>query len=359
MLILNYATSIKIRAEVMKMYTILIADDEPMMRKSLHLILQSTNLEIAKVLLARDGEEALKLCEEYTPDIIVTDVSMPKMDGLDLCSYVNEKYSCTSLIIISGYDDFKYAQKALKYGVKEYLLKPVNREDFILCIENCINKIKQNEANIIEQNSTELKELVNDDFGKSSIIENIIDGILKKFHGLSLRHCSILSEKLVDHIIGAVGNKTGEKFDFKVDSFTGDTKSEFYLWFRNVMLELNGSVNDLRVDIKFYAIKLAKEYVKENYYREFSLDDISCKIGFNPSYFSKLFKVKTGQTFAQYRNQIRIENAKELLEKTNKSVTQVAMDVGFNDISHFIKIYKKSVGETPNEYREKRGLTLS
>jgi two-component system response regulator YesN len=338
------------------MYTIIIADDEPMMRKSMQLILQDIDLGISQVLLARDGEEALTLCEEYTPDIVVTDVRMPKMDGLDLCNKLYEAYNLTSLVILSGYDDFKYAQKALKYGVKDYLLKPVNREDFIACISSCLNTIKNNKSKIIDSKYSNLKKLINEDFGGNFNRKDYIQSIYKEMHNLPLNYCIVLAELLIQYIIEAVGHKTGEKLKFQITKFSESSKSEFKLWLMKMLSELENAINEIQVDIKYLSIKLAKEYIEKNYAKEFSLEDISGEIGFNPSYFSQMFKAKTGQTFVQYKNQVRLGKAKELLKKTDKSVTQVAMEVGYNDTSHFIKLYKKIIGETPNEYREKRGI---
>ena len=78
---------------------------------------------------AQDGEIALPLIEEIQPDVLITDIKMPFMDGLQLCRIVRERLPWVKIIIVSGYDDFSYAQAAIKLGAAEYLLKPFNVPD--------------------------------------------------------------------------------------------------------------------------------------------------------------------------------------------------------------------------------------
>ena len=74
---------------------------------------------------APDGEIALSLLETTRPDLIITDIKMPFMDGLQLCKIVRERMPDTKIVILSGHDEFEYAHKAINLGVKEYILKPV------------------------------------------------------------------------------------------------------------------------------------------------------------------------------------------------------------------------------------------
>lgn len=114
-----------------KNLTILIVDDELSIRTGLNNSIPWQELNITVLNTAKDGLEAFDFIEKYQPDIVLTDIRMPKCDGLELIQMVRNKKIETSFIIISGYDDFKYAQKALNYGVKSYLLKPIIIDDFI------------------------------------------------------------------------------------------------------------------------------------------------------------------------------------------------------------------------------------
>lgn len=96
----------------------------------------------------------------------------------------------------------------------------------------------------------------------------------------------------------------------------------------------------------------AKEYIKTNYNKDISLDDVSRHVDISPYYFSKLFKDATGEGFIEYLTTIRMEKAKELLEKADYSMKEICSMVGYADPNYFSRSFKKKVGVTPTEYKE-------
>lgn len=109
---------------------VLIADDEAYMLDYMSRITDWRQYGFDLVLTANGGSLARDLLEEHRPELLITDVKMPRVSGLDLARYVSEKGYATRIIIISGYSEFDYAQQAIRYGVKDYLVKPVLKEDF-------------------------------------------------------------------------------------------------------------------------------------------------------------------------------------------------------------------------------------
>lgn len=107
------------------MYHTMIVDDEPLMRTYLTQSIPafSTLFDVSAV--AKDGLEAVELLKEIPVDVVITDIKMPEMDGLSLAKHIHENYPGITVIIISGFSDFEYAQKAIRYNVKDYLLKPL------------------------------------------------------------------------------------------------------------------------------------------------------------------------------------------------------------------------------------------
>ena len=79
--------------------------------------------------VAQNGKEALELMEEVHPDLVISDIKMPFMDGLELAKHIHEDYMNTKVILFSGWDDFEYARLAISYGVSEYIMKPINYEE--------------------------------------------------------------------------------------------------------------------------------------------------------------------------------------------------------------------------------------
>lgn len=102
---------------------VLIVDDEQIIREGLRLTIDWEKYGFTVIGATSNGEKALRLCEEQTPDLVITDIRMPVMDGLELTKELIARYPKIKIIILSAYDDFKYAQKAISYGASEYLLK--------------------------------------------------------------------------------------------------------------------------------------------------------------------------------------------------------------------------------------------
>lgn len=111
------------------MYSVLVVDDEIRQREA---VIKSVNWEKAGFKVVGDAEngiEALELLEKLEPDLILTDIKMPLMTGLELARKAREIRPATKLVILSGYDDFEYAQEAFKYNVIRYLLKPISASE--------------------------------------------------------------------------------------------------------------------------------------------------------------------------------------------------------------------------------------
>ncbi|GAB2560261.1 response regulator transcription factor [Gracilibacillus alcaliphilus] len=129
---------------------IVIADDEPLITQGLANTLPWEELEVEVVGTAQNGLEAFEMLSRTAVDILITDVYMPEMDGIDLSKKVVQDFPETQIIMISGYDEFEYAREAMRIGVQDYLLKPVNIEELL----NLVKKVKKDIVNHkVEQES--------------------------------------------------------------------------------------------------------------------------------------------------------------------------------------------------------------
>jgi putative two-component response regulator len=111
------------------MLKVLIADDEPRVGQLVKHLIHWDELGLSFVDICRDGRTALERIEQEQPEIVITDIRMPVLTGLELVQQVTERFPQTRFVVISGYRYFEYAQKALKYGVEDYLLKPIDEEE--------------------------------------------------------------------------------------------------------------------------------------------------------------------------------------------------------------------------------------
>ena len=99
-------------------------------------------------------------------------------------------------------------------------------------------------------------------------------------------------------------------------------------------------------------IAMVKHYIEENYMNPISRDTISNELFFNASYLSRLFKKSIGLSIFEYLAQVRVEAAKKMLVGTDKKISDIAMEVGYNHFSHFANVFKNITGLTPKDYRE-------
>ncbi len=111
------------------MYSVLIADDEAIIRKGLKSFVEKEE-DFFVAGMAEDGQEALSLAEEVIPDVCFVDINMPFVNGLDFIERLNKICPGSLCVVVTGYDDFDYIQRALRLHVRDYLLKPVNETEF-------------------------------------------------------------------------------------------------------------------------------------------------------------------------------------------------------------------------------------
>lgn len=132
-----------------------------------------------------------------------------------------------------------------------------------------------------------------------------------------------------------------------------DNYEQLRKWFLDKVTEACRNIISKREEQTNSIIKRAKLFIEENYHKDISLEDVSRIVDISSYYFSKLFKEETGENFIEYLTNIRIEKAKKLLQNRDLSIKNICVDTGYSDPNYFSRIFKKQVGVTPTEYREK------
>ena len=133
-------------SEILQKLTILIVEDENEIRKLMEEVMKSVFFEVYS---AKNGDECIKKFKKFAPDLIVTDIAMPIMDGLDMAKMINEISPTTPIIALSAFSDKEKLLKAIEVGVDKYILKPVDMDELLLAIEN-IARSKFKNMNIIK-----------------------------------------------------------------------------------------------------------------------------------------------------------------------------------------------------------------
>lgn len=243
------------------MYRVVIIDDEPIIVKGLSKMVpwEKYGCEVSGT--AENGQEGLELIRKLQPHMIISDIYMPKMDGLTMAAAMKSEFEDTELTILTGYRDFELAQQAIRLGVRRFLLKPSNME--------------------------ELEEAV-----------------------------AAMAEHLKKR--GITGEKPPEE-------------------------DAAGS----------FIVKKALDYMQENYAHKVTLTDVADHTYVSQWHLSKLLNRHTGQSFSEKMNTIRIEEAKKLLSDPSLRICDIAEQVGFLDMGHFSRVFKKITGVSANEYRNR------
>lgn len=127
--------------------SILLAEDEEKLRESFKKVLL---LYVEKVYLAKDGEEALELYSKFNPDIIITDLKMPKLNGLDLIKIIRKENQLIPIIVTSAYTDKNFLLESIKLSLVEYVVKPIREANLSELLESCANILLKNSKTVIQ-----------------------------------------------------------------------------------------------------------------------------------------------------------------------------------------------------------------
>ena len=245
------------------MYRVALVDDERLILEGLSRVVPWESLGCRVAGTASDGREGLALIRREQPDMVLTDIRMPNMDGLTMLAALHSEFPRMQMTVLTAYRDFDYAKRALTLGVCRYLLKPSKMD--------------------------EIHEAV-------------------RFMAARLDALSPPEEGAEEE--SAEGSEAGS-----------------------------------------FIVNAALEYMRSHCAEHISLADVADHVYVSQWHLSKLINRHTGQSFFDLIGGMRIDRAKVLLADPAMRVHAVAEEVGYNDVAHFSKSFKKIVGKTPGEYR--------
>ncbi|UUZ95053.1 response regulator [Paenibacillus sp. P25] len=335
---------------------LMIVDDEPIIRSGLQKMAQSYAQKFEQIETAENGIVALERIALSEPDLLLTDIRMPKMDGLELCKQVHERYPHMLMVVVSGYDDFDYAQKCLSYGVKHYLLKPVTPPDLHEAFDQILKSRSQ--GYIPFSRYVDWLERVEQSIWLQQKEE------LSKHLAEWREACAHLSAWELKDVLQDAAAMLYKRFQDKsrpitpalTKPFEVATKAEL---FREFADRLHKVVSDLLAARRGFfkdPMEEAKAYIDSHLSVEVTLKEVADMVGITPTYFSTLFKRMTGDTFISYRIHRRMDKARELLSLPHLRTVDIAAEVGYDDYPHFTKTFKKIFGLSPSDYRAKLGI---
>ncbi|MDD9268396.1 response regulator [Paenibacillus sp. GCM10023248] len=339
------------------MARIFIVDDEPIIGIGLKTLIGEYQ-RFSEIETFTDGASALSNIRANPPDVVLTDIRMPRMDGLELCRNIQQLKLFTKVAVLSGYGDFAYAQKCMSYGVQEYLLKPITeielfpvldkilamREPALMSFSHFEQWIDQLEEAVWMMDKARADELLEE--GKRALFA--VETDIQQHQRVS-DAVTLLLKKL-----NARGTyKLEAKPLLEVNTFIMNTYEWFQAEIGRWIQQLSKYRNHERIDVLEAAIQYIEEHLCEE---ELSLDMVAGKLGVTPTYFSHYFKKNTNETFVQYRMRKRIDRAKQLLAVPHYKIIDIVAEVGYESYPHFSRVFKKVTGYSPTEYRGLLGI---
>lgn len=478
------------------MKTVLIVEDEKMIRQGIKMMVQRSGVPVEVIMECNNGQMAMEVLKNQEVDVMFTDIRMPKMDGIQLVNAIQDLPNKPLVVVISGYDDFSYAVEMLRMGVREYILKPVDRSkitEILQKLDEEIQRMKDNEKQFISHQQlkylmmnehitqAEIEDLTNtyeasfydsyavwclnntekerEDDEMFICLDNLEDDELYitkgadretfaqkqlqgRFAGVSRIHSGLAQlpkafeeskkarikafwmeepvaeygkelqkkrvlmlepepdEKTMIQLAQLLGTeRAGEAIETLKRIFAGacagqydfermeDNLGVFFeqiqevyknvikseeevlrklshiyrypsasallselLAFLDTFVEtINNQFNDYKNRQK---IQQAIQFILENFDKDLNMAVVSNHISMNYSLFSSVFKQYTGSNFVNYLKELRMQEAKRLLEETELRVNEISQKIGYENEKHFMKIFKSVCGVSPTEYRK-------
>lgn len=394
------------------MKTVFIVDDELLSRQSLKTGISWEDYGYRLCGEASNGERALALISSLHPDVIITDIKMPVMDGLELLRHLKKCDEPAKVIVLSCYDEFDYVREAMRLGAIDYLLKHTYEEGDLAALLHKLDSLF-----IKEQTAGEglkflrqeiFHKIINSSLSSEEWNTYITNNVIPELKSVYMAACFQLSsaqqrslsvqdaEAFTDYIgrssaersrcqlllLKEEGNNyclifadgtgasiAGLKTDIKafLSGLYQFLDSRHISWVSGISCHAYSDWKDLKEayedaremlgeDMEFLGcspkILAAVDYIKTNYSRAVTLEDIAEYAGISRIYLSQSFKKETGRNISDYLIQYRLKKAKKLLLTSNLKVYTIAEMCGFGSVQYFGQIFKKMTGFSPYQFKE-------
>lgn len=292
------------------MFSVIVVDDEMMIRTSISAFINNCDVGFEVVGTFRDGSDAIKYLEENNVDLVISDIRMVHVSGIDLAQYIYENKPWTQVILLSGYTDFEYAKAAIKYNVKEYITKPTDFENLknsLINMKNLLTEQKNNNINSFFDNIMHLyAEIVSINLADAKeTLFTLLDKNTHKNERLG-QYAFNIFEIIIDKLYANLNIRIStESDDFNDFPYITDNQKVYDFSMKmleNIIKQLsakNKKTDNIVVD------KLI-QFINDNFSKNISLQDAAESVFFNPAYCSRFFKEQTGENFSNYLLKVRM-----------------------------------------------------
>jgi two-component system response regulator YesN len=397
------------------MWKVLIADDEPKIRRGLRTLISSFGFDLEVIAEAEDGEMAIQMAREHDPDIMLVDVRMPFMSGLEFIEGVKATLPGKIVIIVSGHDEFEYAQSAVRLGVFDYVLKPVDAEGFRRVIERAMAELESRRNTDtyaawaheqLERNLPMLRERFLRDWAMGSLSKTEVLESLSFLQMEVAGSAFLLAARFPEHVepgsttaerngrlalialrgvmeesfppgrahlfendgetLFALATGLGEEERvrlvdeierrsadrvYQVPALATRTVPDLLAGLCDAYEELCAELSDGENCEAF--VVLARNFIDKHYWNpDLCLENVASELQISPGYLSRLMKRETGFSFVEYLNRVRVRKAALLMSDPSAKAFEVAERVGYRSQHYFSRAFKKVTGSSPTEHRK-------
>lgn len=349
---------------------LIVIDDEYLAVRGIETMIRKMDVPYVFAGSAQDGVSGLKLIEEVRPDLVITDIRMPGLSGLDLIAEARKKFPDMIFSLISAYREFEYARQGLELGAVSYIDKPITRDKLQLLFARTDRLLdKRRRAESQDDRVSALAEIR---FSRNIFIEKVDssdleswDRELEHFRAI-LQDYHFTAEDYKNecyHLVRSVEEAYYEKWKiYDPDSHLAlyqnveklESKEALDEYTEMILDHVREKISAHKMGTSYRVVTRVINYINEHYAEEISLNELAEKEGVSVTYLSILIKDEVGISFIRYLTNVRMEHAKELLKRGYR-VNEVSGMVGYNNYRYFTNVFKKETGLTPMEYKAKTG----
>ncbi|MGX8795168.1 response regulator transcription factor [Fusibacter sp. JL298sf-3] len=324
------------------MYKVLIVDDERLEREALKITLSEIET-VGVVYEATDGIEASEMVRSHAIDVVFMDIKMPRLDGLEASRCIKADKPGTVVIILTAYNDFELAQRAVRIHADDYLLKPSRPEKIRRALENAAEALSEKREDplaafqraLLKGDVRKTRALLNqlitpEAFAVEAVVKRLLEAV--QYYRIDLEAPQMKALKtLADEQM---------------------RPTEHLAFIDTVLSAVFSAIIEQKLVRYPNEMDYAVNYIEYHIHQNITLEEVAAYMNISAFYFSKRFKSEVGDTFVHYVAARKIALACLRLAQTDDQINTIAFDFGFNEANYFSKVFKKIIGQTPNDYRQ-------
>ena len=333
------------------MIKVLIVDDDKLARQGLISLMNWEKYGMQVAGDVQNGKKALEFVNREPVDLVFVDIDMPEMNGLEFMKQCHQANADIQFVVLSFYERFDYVQATLRLGGLDYISKVSmdleNCEEVLDRIRRKYDERKGLSERLPERDGDEAEELRS---RWKSLYWVFDDESWDKLKGQTkgkrtdVRRLEILVSGCIGELEKLAGLKEGRLPLFgNVD--------ELMEWVSRYRVWLYEDTKRFSRESEVGRMINTVSFMKEHFARDISVAEAASRIAVSRSSFCVMFRKWTGTSFGEYLQKLRLGHAREMLEKTDCPVAEIAFRCGYNDIYYFSRVFHKAVGYPPADYR--------